>query len=226
MVVGIGVIWGLLVFVVPKFVDMIKDTGQEVPWITQTVIDISDFLAANGVITVVGAAVIGTVFKKWATSPKGKPVFDRFIINFPIFGNIVIKGNLGSFSRTLSTMLGAGVPLIDSLDICRDTVDNAVIAKDILFIKKFVTEGKTLTEPIMRIKYFPAMVGQMIKVGESTGNLDSMLLKVAQIFENEVGELIDGATKLVEPLILVVLGGVIGFVLIAMYMPIFMSAGG
>ena len=123
-------------------------------------------------------------------------------------------------------MLGAGVPLIDSLDICIDTLDNTQIAKDMKQVKESVIKGKSITEPLGRIRYFPPLVNQMVKVGESTGNLDDMLIKVADVFEQETEELIEAITKLIEPVILVGLGGIIGTVLIAMYMPIFMQAGG
>ena len=123
-------------------------------------------------------------------------------------------------------MLSAGVPIIDSLEICINTLDNTQIAKDLTKVRKAVIEGKSITEPLSRIQYFPPLVTQMIKVGESTGNLDSMLIKVADVFQDEVEDLVANLTKLIEPIILVVLGGIIGFVLIAMYLPIFMSAGG
>jgi type IV pilus assembly protein PilC len=144
----------------------------------------------------------------------------------PLFGDIVIKGGLSGMFRTLATMLGAGVPLIDSLDICIDTMDNTQMSKDMKIVKEAVVKGKSITEPMGRIKYFPPLVNQMIKVGESTGNLDEMLIKVADVFEQETNDTIDNLTKLIEPLILVGLGGIIGTVLIAMYLPIFMSAGG
>jgi type IV pilus assembly protein PilC len=120
----------------------------------------------------------------------------------------------------------AGVPIIDALQICIDTLDNTQIAKDLTKVRQAVVEGKSITEPLSRIKYFPPLITQMMKVGESTGNLDNMLLKVADVFEQEIEELVANLTKLIEPIILVVLGGIIGFVLIAMYLPIFMSAGG
>ncbi len=123
-------------------------------------------------------------------------------------------------------MLAAVVPIIDALEICIETLDNTQIAKDLTKVRQAVVEGKSITEPLSRIKYFPPLVTQMMKVGESTGNLDNMLVKVADVFEQEIEELVGNLTKMIEPLILVVLGGIIGFVLIAMYLPIFMSAGG
>jgi type IV pilus assembly protein PilC len=224
--VGIGVVWGLMVFVVPQFVDMLADTGQEVPAITQIVMDTSEFLINNSIV-MVPAFIAGVTFlMAWVKTPSGKVIFDQVTMHMPIFGPIVVKGNLSSFTRTLATMLSAGVSLIDALDICTETIDNGVVAKDLKQVKKKIVEGKTLAEPVEKIAYFPPMVAQMIRVGEQTGQLDQMLERVANVFEEEVNTLVEGMTKLIEPLIIVVLGGLIAFVLVAMYLPVFMTAGG
>ena len=225
-VIGIGVVWGLMVFIVPKFQEMLQDTGQETPAITQFVINVSEFCQEYTPLMLGCAAVFVVAFKWWVKTEVGKFLFDRFMMQTPIFGGIIIKGNLASFTRTLSTMLSAGVSLVDALDICIDTIDNGVISKDISSVKKSVVEGKTLTDPLVKIEYFPEMVGQMVRVGEQTGNVDTMLIKVADVFEDEVNELIENMTKLIEPIIIVVLGGAVATVLVAMYLPIFMSAGG
>jgi type IV pilus assembly protein PilC len=224
--VGIGVIWGMMVFVVPQFVSMLTDTGQEIPAITQFVIDTSDFLGAWSMYMVPGAIVGGAALNSFVKTPSGKVLYDNFFMRLPIFGEIIIKGNLASFSRTLATMLGSGVSLIDALDICIETIDNGVIGKDLTEVRKKIIEGKSLTEPLEKISYFPAMVTQMVRVGEQTGQVDEMLDKVSEVFEDEVNALIETMTKMVEPLIIVVLGGIIATILIAMYLPMFMSAGG
>jgi type IV pilus assembly protein PilC len=224
--VGIVVIFGLMTFVVPQFVGILTESGQEIPWVTQVVIDTSEFFQ-NYTLLLIASLVTGAMlFVNFIKTRNGKMWWDRTTMRAPLFGLLVIKGNLGSFTRTLSTMLGAGVPIIDSLEICIDTLDNTQIAKDLTRVREAVVNGKSITEPLSRITYFPPLVTQMMKVGESTGNLDSMLVKVADVFQDEVEELVGNLTKLIEPLILVVLGGIIGFVLIAMYLPIFMSAGG
>ncbi len=224
--VGIIVIFGLMTFVVPQFVGMLKESNQEIPWVTQTVIDISDFFR-NYTLLLIAGLIAGTMFfLNFIKTKEGKAQWDRFTMKVPLFGMLIIKGNLGNFTRTLSTMLTAGVPIIDSLEICIDTLDNTQMAKDLTKVRLAVIEGKSITEPLARIAYFPPLVTQMMKVGESTGNLDNMLVKVADVFQDEVEELVANMTKLIEPIILVVLGGMIGFVLIAMYLPIFMSAGG
>lgn len=226
LLVGFVVIFGLMTFVVPQFVGMLTESGQEIPWVTQTVIDVSDFFR-NYTLLLIAAIVAGTMFfLNFIKTREGKIQWDRFTMKVPLFGLLIIKGNLGAFTRTLATMLSAGVPIIDSLEICIDTLDNTQIAKDLNKVRQAVIEGKSITEPLSRIAYFPPLVTQMMKVGESTGNLDTMLVKVADVFQEEVEELVSNLTKLIEPFILVFLGGLIGFVLIAMYLPIFMSAGG
>ncbi len=226
VIVGILVIFGLMTFVVPQFVAILKDSNQEIPWVTQVVMDVSAFFQNYTLLLIAGLVAGAMLFVNFIKTKEGKAEWDKLTMKAPLFGMLIIKGNLGSFTRTLATMLSAGVPIIDSLEICIETLDNTQIAKDLTKVRKAVIEGKSITEPLSRIEYFPPLVTQMIKVGEATGNLDTMLLKVADVFEEEVEELVTNLTKLIEPLILVVLGGIIGFVLIAMYLPIFMSAGG
>ena len=225
-VIGAGVIWGLMMFIVPKFQEMLKDTGQQTPWITQFVIDISQFLQNYTLIMLPILFVIFALLNAWIKTTVGKFVFDRFMMKMPIFGGIIIKGNLANFTRTLATLLSSGVSLIDALEICNDIVDNGVIQRDLVVVRKAVTEGKTITEPLGKIPYFPDMVNQMVKVGEQTGNLDQMLEKISEVFEEEVNQLVANMTKLIEPIIIVVLGGCVATILVAMYLPIFMSAGG
>ncbi|GAB4405946.1 MAG: type II secretion system F family protein [Bacteriovoracaceae bacterium] len=225
-IVGIGVIWAMMIFVVPQFVDMLKDTGQDMPWITQMVIDASEMFKEYTLTAIPILFIIGAGISSWAKTPSGKYLVDKMFMKMPIFGQIVIKGNLSAFTRTLSTMLSSGVPLIDALEICIDTIDNGVIKLDLVEVRKKVVEGKSLTEPLLKITYFPELVTQMIRVGEQTGQIDAMLDKVASVFEDEVNELVSGMTKLIEPIIIVVLGGIIAAILVAMYLPMFMSAGG
>ncbi len=226
VLVGIGVIWSMMVFVVPQFVSMLTDSGQEIPWITQMVIDASDFLSNHGLVLMAGIIVFIFFLLSYIKTPTGKAGFDAFIIKMPLFGGLVVKGNLTQFSRTLSTMLSSGVSLIDSLDICIETIDNKVIADDIRVVRKKVVQGKSLTDPLKRIHYFPEMVSSMIRVGEQTGQISEMLEKVSEVFENEVNDLVGNMTKLIEPIIIVVLGGIVATILVAMYLPMFMSAGG
>ena len=224
VVVGVGVIWAMLVFVVPQFVSIIKDSGKEVPFITQLVIDISDFLKKYLLLTLALGVVGFFLFRSYIRTKDGKKIFDRVMIKIPLVGGLVIKGNLASFTNTLSTMLGSGIALIDSMDVCIDTIDNTVMGNDIEASKKRIVEGATLTDSFKRISYFPDMVTQMLRVGEQTGKIDEMLKRISSIFEDEVTEILEDMTKLVEPIIIVVLGVGVGGIMIAMYLPIFISA--
>ncbi len=225
VVIGVAIVGLMLVFVVPQFQEMILSSGQEIPWATQVVIDASEFLQNNIMWVLLGIVGFVVIIKAIKSTDEGKKFFDLMYMKMPVFGGIILKGNLSSFTRTLATMLNAGVSLIDSLRICENTISNTVVKEDVKSLRKGVTQGKTLTDQILKIEYFPPMVGQMIKVGEQTGGLDQMLLKVADVFEQEVNDLVSGMTKMIEPFILVVLGGAVGFILIAMYLPIFQAAG-
>jgi type IV pilus assembly protein PilC len=226
VVIGFAVIYCMMVFIVPKFQEMITDTGQEMPWITQMVIDISKFMQDYSIHIILGFGGSAYAFKEYIKTPTGKKIFDTVMMKAPLFGGIIIKGSLCTFTRTLATMLSSGVPLTDALTVCIDTIEHTTVQKDLQMVKDKVVQGKTMSEPIMRISYFPPMVAQMVKIGESTGTLDSMLDKVSEIFENEVSDLVNSMTKLIEPIVMVVLGGIVAVVLIAMYLPIFMTAGG
>ena len=225
-IIGIGVVAGLMVFVVPQFVSMLEGSGQEVPGITQFVMDTSDFFINYWHVMLVTGFIAVIGLKQYRKTEQGKFNTDKIMMRMPLFGPVVIKGNLASFTRTLSTLLSAGVSIIDAIEICTETLDNVVIAKDFERVKLSVVEGETLTKPLTRIKYFPEMVSQMVKVGEATGQLDNMLIKVSDVFEEEVDDAIAAATSAIEPIIIVVLGGLIAGVMIAMYLPIFMAAGG
>lgn len=225
-VVGTGVIIFLLSFVVPQFVDMLKESKQEIPFITQMVMDLSHFVS-NNILLILATLFFGFIGVVALLKTKsGKEAYDKVAIKTPIFKHLIIKSNLSTFSQTLSTLIGSGIPILDALDICTDILTNSVIAKDLRVVKESVSGGKSLSSPLKRIEYFPALIAQMIEVGENTGKLDSMLLKVSRIFEIEVEGAIQTMTQLIEPLILVVLGGAVAVVMVAMYLPIFMSAGG
>ena len=223
---GFCVIWGMMVFVVPQFVSMIKETGQEVPLLTSYVISISNFMESYYLHTLLSAFFLVLIFRSYIQSEEGNIAFDRFMMKMPLFGDVIIKGNLATFTRTLSTLLSAGVPLIDSLDICIETVSNNIITNDLKKVRRDVEQGKNLTEPLLKITYFPDIITQMIRVGEETGRIDNMLEKISIILEDEVSFLLSHLTKLMEPIIIIVLGGMIAFILVAMYLPMFMAAGG
>lgn len=226
VLVGIIVVWILMAYVVPQFIEMLQENAQDIPWVTQFVMDASFFIKDNTLIGIPSVILGFFIFRSIIRTSEGKPIFDKIVMFIPIFGGIIIKGNLSSFARTLSTMLSSGVGLVDALEISTDVVNNEIIVRDLQNVKQRVIEGKDMTGPLTRIPYFPPLVAQMVKVGEQTGSLDQMFLKVSEVFEEEVNELIDNMTKLIEPFIIVVLGGIVAVILVAMYLPMFQSAGG
>jgi type IV pilus assembly protein PilC len=225
-VIGIGVVSLMLIFVIPKFETLLTSSGQELPGPTAFVINLSHFLVGNLMFLVPG--VVGGIWllKRWMKSDEGRSFTDRFFFRAPIFGPIMQKGGVARFARTMQTLLASGVNLLDAIEICRATIDNAVLEQSVARIRAEVESGKTLGSVIGRIEAFPKMASQMISVGESTGSLDRMLEKVADFYESEVETLVGGLTKLIEPLVLVFLGGAVGGIMIAMYLPIFKMAGG
>jgi type IV pilus assembly protein PilC len=224
--IGIGVISLMLIFVIPKFEDMLKSGGQELPGPTQLVISMSHGLQSHFLL--ISGSVVGLWFvcKKFFATPDGRALKDRFVFKSPIFGVLAQKSGIARFSRTLQTLLMAGVNLIDAIDICRRAADNAVLEDAIGKIRVDIEGGKTLGTVLMKLTVFPKMASQMIMVGESTGNLDKSLEKIADFYESDVEVLVGGMTKMIEPIVLVVLGGAVGGMLVAMYLPIFKMAGG
>jgi type IV pilus assembly protein PilC len=221
LVVGFGVTFGLLVFIVPQFEAMITSSGGKLPALTKLVIDISRFCSQYSLV-IVGAVVGGTVgFMKFKKSEQGKKKWDRFMLSVPLFGDLVVKSATARFSRTLGTMLSSGVNLIDAIEICKMTMDNSVIEEALAKVKEEISSGKTIALPLAQAKIFPSMVIQMINVGENTGTLDQMLMKIADFYEAEVEAVVSGLSKLIEPVVLVLLGGIVAFILIAMYLPVF-----
>ncbi|MEN9723056.1 MAG: type 4 fimbrial assembly protein PilC [Pseudomonadota bacterium] len=223
--VGLGVLVLMLVFVIPKFEEMLKSNNAELPLPTQIVIGASHFVGDHFLI--LGGAAAGLAFGviRFVQTPEGKAVFDRTLLALPLFGSVVQKGAIAGFSRTMQTLLNAGVNLIDAVDIARDTIDNVVVAQAVGTIRGEVEMGKSLSTVLSGLTVFPKMASQMISVGEATGNLDKMLEKVADFYEAEVESAVGTVGKMIEPLILVVLGGAVAGMLIAMYLPMFKMAG-
>jgi type IV pilus assembly protein PilC len=164
--------------------------------------------------------------ERFISSPEGKVVFDRFLYSLPLFGDLIQKSSIAAFARTMQTLLNAGVNLVDAVDIVKNTIDSTVVSSAVGKIRGEVEIGKTLGSVVGNMSVFPRMAVQMIGVGEATGNLDKMLEKVADFYEAEVESAVATLGRLVEPLILVVLGGTVAGMLIAMYLPIFKMAGG
>jgi type IV pilus assembly protein PilC len=224
--VGVAVIIGMLTFVIPKFEELLKQNGTALPAPTQFVINASHFIRDNFMLLCGGIGVGAFVLAKFMQSPEGRVMRDRMFFRLPIFGPIMQKGGTARFTRTLSTLLNSGVNIMDAIDICKQTIDNAVLEDAVALVRPEIEQGKNLAYVFGQIDVFPKMAVQMMAVGENTGQLDRMLEKVADFYEAEVEILVGGLTKLIEPVILVFLGGTVGGLMIAMYLPIFKMGEG
>jgi type IV pilus assembly protein PilC len=192
---------------------------------TQVVINISNGFAKNWLWIFGTAAVIGVAFTSAIKTTRGREIFDAFILKMPVIGNVLRKVVVARFTRTLGTLLASGVPILDSLDICAKTAGNRVVMRSVMYARAKISEGKDLAGPLAETKVFPSMVVQMIGVGEQTGAMDAMLQKIADFYEDEVDVAVASLTALMEPIMMVFLGGIIGGLIIAMYLPIFELAG-
>ncbi|MEE8314103.1 MAG: type II secretion system F family protein [Myxococcota bacterium] len=214
----------MLVKVIPVFEKMFADFGGALPGPTATVIKISHFMQAYYLHFGATLAFLVFAYKYIYSTRKGRLFFDGLYLKLPIFGGLLKKVAVARFSRTLSTMLSSGVPILDALEIVARTAGNVIVENEILRTKASISEGRTIAEPMMESKVFPGMVVQMVAVGEQTGAMDTMLAKIADFYDEEVDAAVDALTAMLEPMMMVGLGGTIGALLIAMYLPIFKIA--
>ncbi len=225
LVISLLITAGLLWKVVPTFAGMFRSMGDRpLPALTQFMVDLSNNFIANLPLIIVTFVSIIVGYSLIRRSKSGRYATDLIYTKLPVFGNLIKKSAIAKFTRTMGTLIGSGVPILDAMDIVARTSGNLVVERGVLFARDRVAEGKTIAAPLMEVQVFPKMVIQMIAVGESTGALDVMLTKIADFYEDEVDEAVDGVTSMMEPLIMVVLGGLIGSVMISMYMPIFTMA--
>jgi type IV pilus assembly protein PilC len=214
----------ILVFVVPVFARMFADFGSALPAPTQVVVNVSDF-AKNNIFFIIGGLVLFAIgFKKVYETEKGRKFIDKVSLKAPVFGDLLRKVAVAKFTRTLGTMLHSGVPILDSLTVVGKTAGNSVIEQAVFRVADAITEGRTIAEPLEETGVFPGMVVQMINVGEATGALDIMLEKIADFYDEEVDQSVENMTAMIEPFMMVFLGGLIGGLVIAMYLPIFKMA--
>jgi type IV pilus assembly protein PilC len=220
--VAVLVIAIIMVFVVPTFSKMFVQLGGILPLPTRIVIGISNFIAGIGGLIVLGLIVaIIVAIIQFRRTEKGKKITDMIVLKLPIFGVLINKVAVAKFTRTLGTLVSSGVPILDGLEITAKTSGNKVIEYAVMDVRKAVVAGKTLAEPIAKAGIFPPMVTHMIAVGESTGALDSMLGKIADFYDEEVDAAVSNLTAMMEPMLMVFLGGAVGFIVVAMYLPIF-----
>jgi type IV pilus assembly protein PilC len=212
----------IMIFVVPTFSKMFTQMGGTLPLPTLFVMKTSSFIAGiGGLITLLVIVGIIVGIAQFRRTEAGKRTTDKILLRLPIFGILLRKVAVAKFTRTLGTLISSGVPILDGLEITAKTAGNKVIEYAVMDIRQAVSEGKTLAEPLMKSKVFPPMVTHMIAVGESTGALDAMLSKIADFYDDEVDNAVSNLTAMMEPLLMVFLGGAVGFIVVAMYLPIF-----
>jgi type IV pilus assembly protein PilC len=223
--VAVGVTVVLLAFVTPTFEKMFKDFGGAMPAPTQFLIGLSHGLTENWYLFAGIPTAIVLAFRTWTNTKKGRDVWDASKLKMPVFGPLVRKVAVARFTRTLGTMLSSGVPILDALEITAKAAGNRKIEQAVLYVRAKISEGKTIAQPLGESGVFPAMVVQMIGVGEATGAMDAMLSKIADFYDDEVDVAVAALTSMIEPVMMVFLGGVVGGFLVAMYLPIFSIAG-
>ena len=222
MTFALMVLVGLIAFIVPVFVGVFKDFGGELPAITKLTVAMSDAVTGQWYILIAVAVGAFIGFKKWRTSSWGRPQWDRIRLRVPFkIGATVQKIALARWSRTFSALYSAGVPIMQAIEVTGKTAGNAAVEDAMDAVIESVKSGGTIAGPLKDAPVFPAMVAQMIAVGEETGNLDIMLTKVADFYEDEVAAAIKALTSILEPVMIVLVGGIVGFIVVAMYMPMF-----
>ena len=214
----------ILVFVVPVFDKMFKDFGSTLPAPTQIVIDMSNFFQSNIIFLIFGAFLLSWIIQKIYKTDTGRLKIDHMILWSPVIGTLVRKVAVAKFTRTLSTLLQSGVPILDSLQVVARTSGNKIIERAVIRVASSIAEGRPFAEPLEESGVFPNMVVQMINVGESVGALDTMLEKIADFYDEEVDQAVENLTAMIEPFMMVFLGGMIGGLVVAMYLPIFKIA--
>ncbi len=216
------VLIGLIAFIVPVFVKVFKDFGGELPLITKVTVQASHLVTGSWYILLI--VTVGTVvgFRRWRKSKTGRPQWDRVRLRIPFkIGITVQKIALARWSRTFAALYSAGVPIMQAIEVTGQTAGNSVVEKAMDDVIESVRSGGSIAEPLKDNPIFPSMVAQMIAVGEETGNLDSMLTKVADFYEDEVAAAVKALTSILEPVMIIIVGGIVGFIVVAMYMPMF-----
>jgi len=219
--VAIVVVTVLLIFVIPVFASLFTEMGVELPLPTRIVIGASNFLKRWAILVVLGLVAAGYAFKRFYATTRGRIMVDAFTLKIPLFADLIVKSAVARFTRTLGTLISSGVPILDSLEITAKSSGHAIIEMAILATRDSIKEGKTIAEPLEATEVFPGMVVQMIGVGEQSGSLDTMLEKIAEFYEAEVDQAVEALTAAMEPAMMVFLGITVGFIIIAMYMPMF-----
>ncbi len=218
---SVGLVNILLIFVIPVFAEMFADFGAELPKPTQILIDLSEFLKSYIVFLIIGFAAFIWAFKRVVSTPKGRRIKDQTMLKLPVIGELTRKVSLSRFCRTYAILMRAGVPILRTLEIVRKASDNTYIEAACKEVSKHISQGGQVSEVLAIDPYFPPMVKHMTRAGEQTGNVDGMMVKVADFYDNEVDTLVAALTSLMEPLLICFLGIVVGGIVMAMFLPIF-----
>ncbi len=225
LIIAVLVVAIILVFVIPVFEGMFADFGAELPAFTQFVMNLS-YLVKSKIHYLIGALILFIfAFKRFYNTERGRILVDNMLLRLPVFGVLLRKVAVARFSRTMGTMLGSGVAILEALDIVGKTAGNKTVERAVYKVRAGISEGRTMAAPLLESGVFPPMVCQMISVGESTGALDTMLGKIADFYDEEVDQAVENLTSLIEPFMLVFLGVVVGGLVVSMYLPIFKMAG-
>ena len=219
--VAIGATVFMLLFIIPTFAKIFTDFGGDLPMPTKVVLALSNFLRNAWYILLAGIAAAVFAYRRYVAVESGRRNIDRLKLRIPVLGDVLRKGAIARFTRTLGTLISSGVPILDGLEITAQTSGNKVIEEAILETRGSIREGETIAAPLKQSKVFPPMVVQMISVGEETGALDEMLNKIAAFYDDEVNTAVDTLTSVIEPIMIVVMGLVVGGMVVAMYMPMF-----
>jgi len=218
-----GLIVGyILVAIIPRFAAIFTQLGAQLPGPTMMLVHASNILTKHGIWVIVGIIILSIIFSKINKTKTGKYLFDRIKLKVPAVGELLRKIAIARFADTLSTLINSGVPILQALDIVRDTSGNEVVARAMVKVYESVKDGETIHEPLQESKVFPPLVIHMVAVGEETGAIDHMLLKVAEAYEREVNDTVNALTSILEPLLIVFLGVIIGTIVVALYLPYFM----
>jgi type IV pilus assembly protein PilC len=216
------VVWFMLTFILPKFSAIFSSTGGKLPAFTQALIDISDFIRSPWVvILIVIVWLIYSSIQSWYQTESGRFTLDNLMLNVPIFGDIMRKVAVARFTRTFGTLIQSGVPIITALEVVKESAGNAVLERVITEVQKETEEGGEISTQLGKSTIFPPMVTQMVAIGEESGELETMLEKIADFYDSEVDGAVESLTALMEPIFIVVLGGIVGAIVVAMYLPIF-----
>jgi type IV pilus assembly protein PilC len=225
ILIAIIVVWVILWKVIPVFAQLFAGLGGDLPFLTKSVVAASNFVGRFSIPIIFLLAIAFFAMRAYYKTHGGRRVLDGLLLKIPVLGMLLRKIAVARFCRTLSTLTSSGVPILDGLEITAKTAGNAVIEDAIMAVRRSVEEGRTISDPLRETKVFPAMVVQMINVGEQTGALDQMLSKIADFYEEEVDVAVAGLVKLLEPLMIVFLGGIIGIIVTAMYLPLYTILG-